>query len=80
MRAREPSKKGFILLIVLSGAELEAILPGTPGREAFHKLITTVELASAANSSQAMLKERSLALGNSAQTIAIRVPSLAALL
>lgn len=62
----------------LSASEMDAILPGTAGRETYEKLMTTVKLASAANMEQAKLRERIIALGESAVAIARRIPSLAA--
>ena len=64
-------------LLGLSREELDKIIPGRTDVETYDKLITVVKKASAANISQAVLKDRIVELGGIAVSIAKRVAKLA---
>lgn len=66
-------------LLGLSRGEIDQITPDTTDLETYDLLITVVKEASAANISEAELKDRILELGEIAVEIAKRVPGLAAL-
>ncbi|HEX2115815.1 MAG TPA: hypothetical protein VHM01_15530 [Alphaproteobacteria bacterium] len=65
--------------LLASSAEDLGIKPTITDAEIYSKLISTVKAASAANISQAELKDRIVALGRRAVVIAKRVSRLAAL-
>jgi len=71
-------KKELQELLVLSADDL-GIRPNTTDAAVYSKLISTVKAASAFNLSQAELKDRIIALGKTAVSIAKRVGGLATL-
>ncbi len=66
-------------LLGLSREEIDSITPDTTDLEVYDQLITLVKEASAANISQAELKNRIMELGEVAVSIAKRVSKLAGL-
>ena len=66
-------------LLGLSREQIEAVTPGTTGREEYSKLISVVEEASRMNISQANLRSQIRSLGDSALKIAKTVGGLAVL-
>ena len=66
-------------LLGLSREEIDSITPDTTDLEVYDQLITVVKEASAANISQAELKERIMELGEVAISISKHVSKLAGL-
>ena len=66
-------------LLGLSKKEIDSITPDTTDLEVYDQLITVVKEASAANISQAELKNRIMELGEVAVSISKRVTKLAGL-
>jgi hypothetical protein len=67
-------------LLGLSRAEIDAITPGTTDLETYETLMKVVKEASRQNIAQAELKNRIIALGETAVAIAKKSTSLAATL
>lgn len=72
-----PYKKAMRDLLSKSIAEIKESVPSVSYAD-YNRLLSVVEQASAANVSQAVLKENIVALGSTAVRIAKLVPSLAA--
>lgn len=73
-------KEELNALAGLSREEIELVSPDMPDMLVYEQLITVVKEASRTNLSQAELKARIKDLGEIAQSIARKVPSLATLL
>ena len=67
-------------LLGLSKEDIDRITPDTSDLQAYHQLITLVEMASRQNVAQAELRSQIRTLGTTAMEIAKKVPRLAALL
>lgn len=73
-------KKELDKLHELSKEEIDRITPDNTDMEIYAQLIEVVKDASAANESQAALKEQVLELGEIAIKIAKKIPSLASII